>query len=88
MARRKCRGHEEEDWIYTDDGWRYVRDYHGVHKRCGGEYDGNGYYYEQVPTYGANIGNVQGGWKESKKYKDKDGNWVTRTAWGSGKAGW
>lgn len=38
--------------------------------------------------YSVLIGNVQGGWKETLKYKNKDGNWVTRTAWGSGKAGW
>lgn len=38
--------------------------------------------------YGINIGNVQGGWRETTKFKDKKGNWVTRTVWGSGKAGW
>lgn len=34
------------------------------------------------------IGNAQGGWRKTTKYKDKNGNWVTETIWGSGKAGW
>lgn len=39
-------------------------------------------------TYEGFIGNVQGGWAEVVKFKDKAGNWRTRKTWGSGKAGW
>lgn len=54
------------------------------------EVDEEGYLWLIVPAveFIGQIGNVQGGWRESKKYKDRDGNWITRTAWGSGKAGW
>lgn len=54
------------------------------------EVDEEGYFWLLVPMagYSGQIGNVQGGWAETKKYKDKNGDWVTRKAWGSGKAGW
>ena len=35
----------------------------------------------------ASLAKAAGGWKEVVKFKDKNGNWVTRTIWGSGAAG-
>lgn len=84
-------------WHYeTRDGvdWRWRRDYE--HPRA----DGDAYVWQYRSDTGrwryshpdgdfvATIGNAQGGWRESKKFKDKEGNWVTRTVWGSGKVGW
>lgn len=77
--------HETEDEYYLELGRWYKGE---PPPQC--HVDDDGYLWMEVPksTLRGQIGNVQGGWQEQVKFKDKQGNWRTRKTWGSGKAGW
>lgn len=86
-------GKEDEDfwWTACPDPKRCRTKYDEAVYQDDGPYEGAYILFRYNPPgggYEANIGNVQGGWRETTKFKDKKGNWVTRTVWGSGKAGW